>query len=85
MKSEAGIRPVMKRGWIETIYEYLFTPKKDGARINLTCSVNTRWTGRSNGPAMEKECRRFVIMGFNYERSVKEMVHDGCGSFFRGV
>jgi hypothetical protein len=29
-----------------------------------------------NGPAMERNCRRFVIMGFNYERSVKEMVHD---------
>jgi len=29
-----------------------------------------------NGPAMEHDCRRFVIMGFNYEREVKEMVHD---------
>jgi hypothetical protein len=29
-----------------------------------------------NGPAMERDCRRFVIMGFNYERDVKEMVHD---------
>jgi len=29
-----------------------------------------------NGPAMEKDCRRFVIMGYNYERDVKEMVHD---------
>ena len=29
-----------------------------------------------NGPAMEKNCRCFVIMGFNYERSVKEMIHD---------
>jgi hypothetical protein len=29
-----------------------------------------------NGPAMERDCRRFVIMGFNYERDVKEMIHD---------
>ena len=29
-----------------------------------------------NGPAIERDCRRFVIMGFNYERDVKEMVHD---------
>jgi hypothetical protein len=29
-----------------------------------------------NGPGIERNCRRFVIMGFNYERSVKEMVHD---------
>jgi len=29
-----------------------------------------------NGPGIEKDCRRFVIMGFNYERDVKEMVHD---------
>lgn len=29
-----------------------------------------------NGPAMEKVCRRFIIMGFNYERDVKEMIHD---------
>ena len=40
----------------------------------------SRMVGRGafwcNGPAMEKDCRRFVIMGFNYERDVKEMVHD---------
>ena len=29
-----------------------------------------------NAPAIEQDCRRFVIMGFNYERDVKEMVHD---------
>ncbi len=29
-----------------------------------------------NGPGIEQSCRRFVMMGFNYERSVKEMVHD---------
>ncbi len=29
-----------------------------------------------NGPGIEANCRRFVIMGFNYERNVKEMVHD---------
>lgn len=29
-----------------------------------------------NGPGIEQNCRRFVIMGFNYQRSVKEMVHD---------
>jgi hypothetical protein len=29
-----------------------------------------------NGPGIERACRRFVIMGFNYQRSVKEMVHD---------
>jgi hypothetical protein len=40
----------------------------------------SRMVGRGafwcNGPAVEKNCRRFVIMGFNYERDVKEMVHD---------
>jgi hypothetical protein len=40
----------------------------------------SRMVGRGafwcNGPAMEQDCRRFVIMGFNYERDVKEMVHD---------
>jgi hypothetical protein len=40
----------------------------------------SRMVGRGafwcNGPGMEQDCRRFVIMGFNYERSVKEMVHD---------
>ncbi|MEI6290445.1 MAG: hypothetical protein WCP19_08440, partial [Chloroflexota bacterium] len=29
-----------------------------------------------NAPAIEMNCRKFVMMGFNYERSVKEMVHD---------
>jgi len=29
-----------------------------------------------NGPAVERDCARFVIMGFNYERTVREMVHD---------
>jgi len=29
-----------------------------------------------NGPGIELNCRRFVIMGYNYERDVKEMVHD---------
>lgn len=29
-----------------------------------------------NAPAIELNCRKFVIMGFNYERSVKEMLHD---------
>lgn len=40
----------------------------------------SRMVGRNafwcNGPAIERNCRRFVIMGFNYERDVKEMVHD---------
>ncbi|MGB7874281.1 MAG: hypothetical protein WBL25_07840, partial [Anaerolineales bacterium] len=40
----------------------------------------SRMVGRGafwcNGPAIEQDCRRFVIMGFNYEREVKEMVHD---------
>jgi hypothetical protein len=29
-----------------------------------------------NGPGMERDCRRFVIMGYNYQRDVREMVHD---------
>jgi len=29
-----------------------------------------------NGPGIERPCPRFIIMGFNYQRSVKEMVHD---------
>jgi hypothetical protein len=29
-----------------------------------------------NGPGIERNSRRFVVMGFNYERSVREMVHD---------
>ena len=29
-----------------------------------------------NGPGIECGCRRFVIMGYNFQRSVKEMVHD---------
>ncbi len=29
-----------------------------------------------NGPQIQAETRRFLVMGFNYERSVKEMVHD---------
>lgn len=40
----------------------------------------SRMVGRGacwcNAPAIEQNCRRFVIMGFNYERDVKEMVHD---------
>ena len=40
----------------------------------------SRMVGRGavwcNAPAMEQPGRRFVIMGFNYERSLKEMVHD---------
>ena len=40
----------------------------------------SRMVGRGafwcNGPAIEQDCRRFVMMGFNYEREVKEMVHD---------
>ena len=40
----------------------------------------SRMVGRSafwcNGPGIEQNCRRFVVMGFNYQRSVKEMVHD---------
>jgi hypothetical protein len=29
-----------------------------------------------NAPGIEQNCRRFVMMGFNYERDVREMVHD---------
>ncbi|MBI3739476.1 MAG: hypothetical protein HY258_10560 [Chloroflexi bacterium] len=29
-----------------------------------------------NAPAIEQNTRRFVMMGFNYQRDVKEMVHD---------
>jgi hypothetical protein len=29
-----------------------------------------------NGPGIEMNCRRFVIMGYNYQRDVKEMMHD---------
>ncbi len=29
-----------------------------------------------NGPEIPASTRRFVIMGFNYERQVKEMIHD---------
>ncbi len=28
-----------------------------------------------NAPAIEHNCRRFVMMGFNYERGAREMVH----------
>ena len=40
----------------------------------------SRMVGKSafwcNGPGIEQNCRRFVIMGYNYQRDVKEMVHD---------
>jgi hypothetical protein len=40
----------------------------------------SRMVGRNafwvNGPGLERDCKRFVIMGFNYEREVREMVHD---------
>ena len=29
-----------------------------------------------NGPALQRDCSRFVVMGFNYQRQVREMVHD---------
>lgn len=29
-----------------------------------------------NGPEIKIDCKRFVMMGFNYERSVTEMIHD---------
>ncbi len=29
-----------------------------------------------NAPAIEQNTRRFVVMGFNYQRGVKEMAHD---------
>jgi len=29
-----------------------------------------------NSPAIELDCPRFVMMGFNYQREVREMVHD---------
>lgn len=29
-----------------------------------------------NGPAIEMNSRRFIMMGYNYQREVKEMVHD---------
>jgi hypothetical protein len=29
-----------------------------------------------NAPALELDCARFAIMGFNYERGVREMVHN---------
>jgi hypothetical protein len=28
-----------------------------------------------NGPAVDQECRRFVMMGFNYQRGAQEMIH----------
>ena len=54
---------------------------KSGCSVDLTSvSMKVVWWAEGafwcNGPAMEQDCRRFVIMGFNYERSVKEMVHD---------
>ncbi len=40
----------------------------------------SRMVGRGaswcNAPAIEQPGRRFVMMGFNYQRAVKEMVHD---------
>jgi hypothetical protein len=40
----------------------------------------SRMVGRDavwcNAPAMEQPGRRFVIMGYNYQRGLKEMVHD---------
>jgi hypothetical protein len=40
-----------------------------------SCMVGNRafWC---NGPAIVQNCRRFVVMGYNYQRDVKEMVHD---------
>ncbi len=29
-----------------------------------------------NGPGIEQNCTRFVVMGYNYQREVREMVHD---------
>ncbi len=29
-----------------------------------------------NAPGIEQNCRRFVMMGYNYQRDVREMVHD---------
>jgi hypothetical protein len=28
-----------------------------------------------NAPGIEQNCKRFVMMGFNYERGVREMIH----------
>ena len=28
-----------------------------------------------NAPGIERDCRRFVIMGFNYQRGGQEMIH----------
>jgi hypothetical protein len=40
----------------------------------------SRMVGRGafwcNAPAIEQNSRRFVVMGFNYQRDLKEMVHD---------
>ena len=40
----------------------------------------TRMVGRNaywcNSPGLERDCRRFVVYGFNYERGVAEMIHD---------
>ncbi len=40
----------------------------------------SRMVGRGafwcNAPGLEMDSRRFIVMGFNYERSVREMVHN---------
>jgi hypothetical protein len=40
-----------------------------------SCMVG-RGAFNCNGVPIQQDSRRFVIMGFNYERDVKEMVHD---------
>lgn len=50
-----------------------------GPMVGVTL-YETRMVGRNsywcNSPGLEKECRPFVVYGFNYEREVAEMLHD---------
>src|ERR1051326_8920620 len=66
-----GLRQIIQRREVDEIW--LFGGPYFGFYESCMVGRGAFWC---NGPAINQDCPRYVIMGFNYQREVRQMVHD---------
>jgi hypothetical protein len=69
--ADFNVLPAVKDGSIDEVW--LFGGPLFGFPESCMVGKSAFWC---NGDPIQADSRRFVVMGFNYERSVREMVHD---------
>jgi hypothetical protein len=69
--SDFNVLPSIKDGSLDEVW--LFGGPLFGFPESCMVGRNAIWC---NGDPVQEDTPRFVVMGFSYERSVKEMVHD---------